>query len=107
MDGFNRAELSRMLVELSGIKKKHLGKVDVKKNCAFFEIADSQSAGFGDRFEGITLEDRPIRVNRDHQGPSTKPRGNRPKPKFKGGHGKPKGNFSKGKNNRKSFRGRR
>lgn len=110
IDGFTRMDLADMLSEVSGVKKKHLGQIDIKKNCAFFDLEASESKGFSDRFEGLELDERAIRVNRDNDGPAKGRKGGRGgygKPQFKGKSGY-KGGFHKGKSGgQKPFRGKR
>ncbi|MEM1000803.1 MAG: DEAD/DEAH box helicase [Bacteroidota bacterium] len=69
IDGVTKADLIHFLSDVSGVKRKFIQQVALKKNCAFFNVAAAKSAGFGEKFDGIEIDGRMLRVNRD-QGPA-------------------------------------
>lgn len=92
IDGLTKGDLLHFLSDTSSIKRNKFGEMRVLKNCAFFDVADTQDKGLSDKFKGIEIEGRSIRVNRDDDGN---------KPSHSGGGGKnkryskPSGNFQK------------
>lgn len=76
IDGVTQADLIHFIADISGVKRKHLGGFSLQKNCAYFDVDDKQDKGFGDKFKGIEIEGRPIRVNLDSAN-------NRPKKEWK------------------------
>jgi ATP-dependent RNA helicase DeaD len=56
------------LSDVSGVERRHFGDVSLQQNCAFFDIAGAHDPGLATRFEGIEVEGRNIRVNRDDEG---------------------------------------
>lgn len=82
IDGLTSADMIHLLSDISGVKRKNFGHIDVKKNCSFFEVSKEHSTGFGDKFQGMEIDGRAIRVNRDDEPESQstggfKPRGKR------------------------------
>jgi ATP-dependent RNA helicase DeaD len=65
IDGLTKADLVHFLSHVSGIQRKHFGEVTMQKNCAFFEVNASQDKGLSHRFQGLEIEGRSVRVNRD------------------------------------------
>jgi len=56
------------LSDISGIDRKFIGELTMQKNCSFFNVDNTQDKGISDRFKGIEIEGRSIRVNRDDDG---------------------------------------
>ncbi|MCA6074515.1 DEAD/DEAH box helicase [Fulvivirga sedimenti] len=101
IDGITKGDLLHFLSDISDIPRKHFGELSLQKNCAFFDIEESKSQGLSEKFEGIEVEGRNIRVNRDEQG-GRKPEGGRSR-------GKKEGNSNRRvkKGSRRLARGRR
>lgn len=86
MDGITTGELVHFLEDVSNIKRKHFTDVVLRKTSSYFSIASSLDKGMAAKFNGMEVEGRRIRVNRDDEGPKRSRPGVR-----KGGKGKPKG----------------
>ncbi len=104
IDGITKGDLLHFLSDISEIPRKHFGEISLQKNCAFFDIEEAKSNGLSEKFEGIEVEGRNIRVNRDEQG-GRKPDSGRSRSKG----GRKDGNRSRNvkKGSRRLARGRR
>jgi ATP-dependent RNA helicase DeaD len=67
VDGLTSADMVHLLSDISGVKRKHFGQIDLKKNCSFFDVNKEHAPGFGDKFKGLEIDGRAIRVNRDDE----------------------------------------
>jgi ATP-dependent RNA helicase DeaD len=97
IDGVTRADLLHFLSDISEVDRKSFGEVSMQKNCAFFEVDSKVDNGFSEKFEGVEVEGRNIRVNREeNSGPSRSSRqgGGGSSSYNKGGKGK--GNYRGG-----------
>ena len=97
IDGVTRADLLHFLSDISEVDRKSFGEVSMQKNCAFFEVDSKTDNGFSEKFEGVEVEGRNIRVNREeNSGPSRSSRqgGGGSSSYNKGGKGK--GNYRGG-----------
>lgn len=88
IDGLTKGDLIHFLSDTSGIKRNKFQDLRLLKNCAFFEVPDTQDKGISEKFQGIEIGGRNIRVNRDDDG--NKPSKSYSKSK---GNFKDKGNF--------------
>ena len=95
IDGMTESDLTHFLSDISDVKRKFFEKFSIQKNCTYFDVDSNHDKGIEDKFKGIEIDDRSIRVNRDDSG---SPRGGGSKFKGKGG-----GNF---KGNRRGGSGR-
>ena len=99
IDGMTKADLLHFLSDISGVDRKYFGDITLQKNCSYFDIDGGNDKGINLKFEGVDVEGRSIRVNRDDQG------GAREKRSFSGkkreGGGRPRSNSSRPK---KEFR---
>lgn len=68
IDGMSRGDLVHFLADIAKIDRKFFGDVDMQKNCSYFDIDNSKDKGLNLMFEGIEIEGRSIRVNRDDNG---------------------------------------
>ena len=108
IDGVTRGDLLHFLSDISEVDRKSFGEVSMQKNCAFFEVDSKQDKGLSDKFNGIEVEGRSIRVNREDE----KPEGRRGTKRSGGSSSyknKSKGNYRGGGSKRESRnqRGRR
>ena len=95
-DGLSKTDLLEFISEVSGAKRKHVGDIVVQDKRSFFDLDESQTKGFEEKFEGLELESgHAIRVNRE---------GNRSP---EGGRGRRRNNGGKnfGDRNRGGYRG--
>lgn len=65
IDGLTSGELVHLLSDVSGVKRKNFGEIELKRNCSFFYIKKDASKGITQKFEGLEIDGRAIRVNRD------------------------------------------
>ncbi len=79
IDGVTQADLIHFISDIAGIDRKSLGSISLQKNCAYFDVESKHEKGLGDKFKGIEIDGRPIRVNRD----TDKNRPKKEKKKFK------------------------
>ena len=68
MDGVTKGDILHFLSEVSDVGRKYFGDMSVQKNCTFFDVDDKKDSGFADKFKGIEVEGRSVRVNRDEEG---------------------------------------
>lgn len=65
MDGVNKRELCEFIADTAKIKKSDVGNIELQKNCSFFEVDKKKSKSIANKFKGIYVEGRELRVNRD------------------------------------------
>jgi len=97
MDGVTKADLIHYIADVSGLDRKVFDNLSIQKSCAFFDVKPGYDKGLSECFEGVEVEGRAIRVNRDDESPVRGGGG--------GGRGKKKGGSRSG--NRKSKGNRR
>ena len=68
IDGVTIADLIHFLSDVSDIDRKFFGDLTMQKNCAFFDVDRAHDQGLSQKFKGIEIEGRSIRVNRDDDG---------------------------------------
>jgi ATP-dependent RNA helicase DeaD len=105
IDGITSADLVHFLSDVSGVDRKHFSGVSLQKNCAYFDIDDDQHRGLSQKFKGIQVEGRDIRVNPDDQSHKSRA-GNRSsnKPKSERGFKKSGSKGRPSKSGRKRFK---
>lgn len=106
MDGFSRGDLLLLLEDFSNVDKKYYGTIRMLKNRSYFELDKTQDKGFAQRFEGLELEGRAIRVNRDEDAPKSESKGGEKKSRSKFSRNRKKGGDF-GKRGNRSGGGRR
>lgn len=65
MDGLTKGELADFISETAKIRKSDVGNIDLQNNCSFFEVDKKNSTSISDKFKGMYVEGRELRVNRD------------------------------------------
>lgn len=65
IDGVSKPDLIDFIAEQGNIPKKAIGQVIIHKKNAYFEVSAEKGKGLGKRFEGISVNNRSLRVNRD------------------------------------------
>jgi ATP-dependent RNA helicase DeaD len=99
MDGLDRNDILYFLSDISGVNRKYFTDLSLQKNCTFFDVDMGHVPGFETRFDGIEVDGRAIRVNKDDDDTrSEKPRGAYSKGRggSNGGGGYSKGGSSHG-----------
>jgi len=92
IDGLTKADLIHFLSDISRVDRKFFGEMTLQKNCAFFDVDKTQDRGFGQKFNGIEIEGRIIRVNRDDDG-NKRSKTSTPEERVRGKRRIPKQNF--------------
>jgi ATP-dependent RNA helicase DeaD len=77
IDGVTEADLIHLLSDVSGIDRKYFGDLSMQKNCSFFNVDHAHDRGLSERFMGIEIEGRSIRVNRDENENRPRPSSNK------------------------------
>ncbi len=103
IDGVTKADLIHFVTDVANIDSKKINQVDVKKNCSFFYVDKAEKKGFAEKFDGIMVNERAIRVNEDHDGPPQR----RPRKEFNHGGGGASNFGRKRRNDRPKSRSRR
>ena len=65
MDGVSKSDMIDFITDTTKIRKTDLGKVDLQKNCSYFEVDSRHSKNITNSFRGIYIDGRELRVNRD------------------------------------------
>lgn len=68
IDGMSKGDLVHFLSDISGVDRKYFGDISLQKNCAYFDVDSGHDQGMNLKFEGVEIEGRSIRVNRDDEG---------------------------------------
>lgn len=109
LDGVNEKELKDFLADVSEIPAKHFHGISLQKNCAFFNLDKEKDNGLGAAFEGVVVDGRRIRVNKDDEGNKPrKSRGHKYSGKSSGGRNRyqPNNTRSSGRSNDRYSRSR-
>lgn len=65
MDGMGNKELVDFVADQAKLKSKDIGDVTIHKQHSYFEVSKEDSRGLISSFEGIQVNNRHLRVNRD------------------------------------------
>lgn len=68
IDGMSKGDLVHFLSDVSDVDRKFFGDISLQKNCAYFDVDSGYDHGLNLKFEGIEIDGRSIRVNRDDDG---------------------------------------
>lgn len=68
IDGMTKADLVHFMSDIANIDRKYFGDITMQKNRSYVDIDSSQDRGLSLKFEGVEIEGRSIRVNKDDQG---------------------------------------
>jgi len=97
-----KADLIHFLSDVSQIDQGEFGDISLQKNCAYFDVSNKKDKGFANKFRGIEIDDRSIRVNRDDDKNARRSKGGGGgKKRFGGGKKGGKGRPPKGRRDRK------
>ncbi len=102
IDGLTRADLIHFLSDVSGIDRKLFGELTIQKNCAFFDVDKNHDKGLSQRFKGIEIEGRSIRVNRDDDG-NNRPTASSYRKNIKGKYSPPSSHFRRAGKSKRDF----
>ena len=65
LDGVSKSDLVDFITETAKIRKSDVSDVDLQKKCSFFEVDGRHSKNLANKFKGIYIDGRELRVNRD------------------------------------------
>ena len=102
IDGLTRADLIHFSSDVSGIDRKLFGELTIQKNCAFFDVDKNHDKGLSQRFKGIEIEGRSIRVNRDDDG-NNRPTASSYRKNIKGKYSPPSSHFRRAEKSKRDF----
>lgn len=74
MDGITDADLIHFLSDVTGVGRKLFSDLSIQKNCSFFNVDSKHDDGLSKHFNDIEVEGRSIRVNKDEEGRSSRPK---------------------------------
>lgn len=65
VDGLTEADLIHFISDIGEIDKKHIGSVTLNKNHSYFNVTAGKDKRLSLKFDGMQVDGRDIRVNRD------------------------------------------
>lgn len=65
IDGVTDGDLLHFLSDVSGIDRQHFSDLSLQKNCAFVNVDSKEDKDLVKKFEGIEVEGRSVRINKD------------------------------------------
>ena len=65
VDDMNKSGLLRFICDQTGLSKENIGDIDLQQRHSFFEVEKSHAHKISDSFNGLSMDGRDIRVNRD------------------------------------------
>lgn len=98
MDGVTKGDLIHFLSDISGIKRNAFGEVSMQKSHSYFLVDREKVKQLNKSFEGVEIEGRSIRVNRDDDESGRKKDRNRSKKRKKD---KPRKQFRRSRSSRR------
>jgi len=57
--------MSEFISETAKIRSSEVNKIEIQKNCSFFEVDKRHSKNIANSFKGVFIDGRELRVNRD------------------------------------------
>ncbi len=72
IDGVTSADLIHFISDVSSIDRKHINDLQLQKTCAFFDVDNTKDSEFVNSFDGIEVEGRAVRVNKEEGTPRRK-----------------------------------
>lgn len=107
MDGMTKGDLIHFLADIANVDRKFFGDLTMQKNCAYFDVDGSKDDGLEHKFEGVEIEGRSIRVNRDDEAEMRRPKDFHKKKSFSGKRRSSGGGGKSGKDFRRGGGGKR
>ncbi len=68
IDGLTKADLIHFMADIGNIDRKFFGDVIMQKNRSYVDVDGTKDKGLSMKFEGIEIEGRAIRMNKDDGG---------------------------------------
>ncbi|MCF6360849.1 MAG: DEAD/DEAH box helicase [Cyclobacteriaceae bacterium] len=108
IDGMTIPDFVHYVSDTAGIKRGDVGDISMQKTSTFFDVDSDAAKGFEEKFSGLEIEGRSIRVNRDDEGPKRSSRGgNGGGSSYKGGGRKRSGGRGDSRGPKRDYRGSR
>ncbi len=107
MDGMTKGDLIHFLADIANVDRKFFGDLTMQKNCAYFDVDGSKDDGLEQKFDGVEIEGRSIRVNRDDEAEMRRPKDFHKKKSFSGKRRSSGGGGKSGKDFRRGGGGKR
>ncbi len=67
IDGVRKLDILDFVCEQSGLDKRSIGDIDLDKKHSYFEVEKSKSKGIDAFFEGVEVNGRALKVNRENK----------------------------------------
>ena len=67
VDGVSKKDLHEFLCDTARLKKNEIGNIDLQKTYSYFEVNKKSAKFISNKFDGIFIDGRELRVNREHQ----------------------------------------
>ncbi|XOV95000.1 MAG: DEAD/DEAH box helicase [Bacteroidota bacterium] len=67
IDGLTKGDLIHFISDISGLDRNLISDMSMQKNHSYFNVDSRQDKGLSNKFKGIEIEGRSIRVNRDDE----------------------------------------
>ncbi|MEQ9304953.1 MAG: DbpA RNA binding domain-containing protein, partial [Marinoscillum sp.] len=83
IDGMTKSDLVHFLSDAAEIDRKYFGDITMQKNRSYVDVDSSQDKAINLKFEGVEIDGRSIRMNKDDDGGPTTDFGRSKKKKFK------------------------
>ncbi|MEM8896308.1 MAG: DEAD/DEAH box helicase, partial [Bacteroidota bacterium] len=84
MDGLTKGDLIHFLSDISDVDRKYFGDLTMQKSRSYFDVDKTKDQGMSQKFDGIEVEGRSIRVNLDDNPRAKRPEGFDQSKSFKG-----------------------
>ncbi|MBN4052177.1 MAG: hypothetical protein COC01_05380 [Bacteroidetes bacterium] len=103
IDGVTKGDIIHFLADVANIDRNHIGDLSLQKNCAYFDVKSEHDQGFSEKFNGVEVKGREIRVNRDLEGGGKRSKSSNSHGGYKGKkkHNRGKQDFYRSKKRRK------
>ncbi len=63
-DRIQTGDLLKIICDTTGVRSKHIGRINMQNDGAYFDVKTDRSAGVPDAFKGLRFKGRPIKVSK-------------------------------------------
>jgi ATP-dependent RNA helicase DeaD len=63
-DQLRTGDLLKIICDTTGVRSKHIGRINLQNDGAYFDVKTDRSAGVPDAFKGLRFKGRPIKVSK-------------------------------------------
>jgi len=100
IDGMTIPDLVHFLADISGVSRSAIGDITLQKTSSYFDVDGDSGGNFGEKFQGVEIEGRSVRVNLDEEGGKRSKRPARPNRDFRDQKRNSNRDFRKSRNRR-------